>query len=95
MLLTPSLSGKTTAMETLGSILETGNIILFLIVFIALAMIPMIRTRREARRLRDKVKELERAMERLELEKDVYNPANHDARSDKAGLAGVNQKYVQ
>ena len=82
-------------METFGSILETGNIILFLIVFMALVLIPILRQRREIRRLTEQIGNLEKAIDRLDLEKDVYNPANHsDLKMDNSDLAKVSRKYT-
>ena len=87
---------ETFVMETLSSILGIGNVTLFVVVFMALAMIPVVRTRRESRRLREHTEKLERAIERLELEKDVYNPGNHsDLPIDKSELAEVSRKYTQ
>ena len=84
-------------METVSPILETGNVILFLISFLALALVPMFRQRRKIRKLREHTEMLEKAIERLELEKDVYNPANHhiNLSEDKSELAEVSQKYTQ
>ena len=82
-------------MEIFESILETGNIILFLIVFMALVLIPILRQRREIRRLTEQIGNLEKAIGRLELEKDVYNPANHsDLKMDNSDLAKVSRKYT-
>ena len=82
-------------METFGSILETGNIILFIIVFMALVLIPILRQRREIRKLTEQLENLNRIVERLELEKDVYNPANHsDLKMDNSDLAKVSRKYT-
>ena len=82
-------------METLGSILETGNIILFLIVFMALVLIPMRRQRREIRKLTEQLETLNSIVERLELEKDVYNPGNHSDLTSESNIVGVNQKHIQ
>ena len=82
-------------METFGSILETGNIILFLSVFMALVLIPILRQRREIRRLTEQIGNLEKAIDRLELEKDVYNSANHSGlKMDNSDLAKVSRKYT-
>ena len=82
-------------METFGSILEAGNVILFLIVFMVLALIPMLRSRKEVHQLKEQIKILEKAIERLGLEKDVYNPANHEDLADESKLVEVNQKHIQ
>ena len=82
-------------MEIFESILETGNIILFLIVFMALVLIPILRQRREIRRLTEQIGNLEKVIDRLEMEKDVYNPANHsDLKMDNSDLAKVSRKYT-
>lgn len=84
-------------METVSSFIETGNIILFIIVFMALALIPILRQRREIRKLTEHIENLEKAIDRLELEKDVYNPANHNINlsNDKSELAEISRKYTQ
>ena len=75
--------------------LTIGTIILGIIVFMALALIPMLRQRREIRRLTEQIGNLEKAIDRLELEKDVYNPANHsDLKMDNSDLAKVSRKYT-
>ena len=62
----------------------------------ALALIPMIRTKREVRKLIEKTETLERMIERLQLEKDVYNPANHsEPPIDKADFAETSGQYTQ
>ena len=57
-------------METsFGSIFEIGNIIFFLIVFMALAKIPILRQRMETHRFEAQTKKLVKVIERLELER--------------------------
>jgi hypothetical protein len=58
-------------MGTLGSILEIGNITFFLVVFMALASIPKLWTRIEARKLREETEKLVKIVERLELGKEM------------------------
>lgn len=82
-------------METIGIILQTGNIILFLIVFMALVLIPMLRQGKEIRQLREQTERLLRAIERLEFEQDVYNPANQQDLAEKSNLVTVNHEHIQ
>ncbi|MBC8318420.1 MAG: hypothetical protein H8E41_10985 [Desulfobulbaceae bacterium] len=82
-------------METIGSLLKIGNIILFLIVFMALVLIPMRRQRKEIRQLREQTEMLLRAIERLEFEQDVYNPANQQDLAEKSNLVTVNHEHIQ
>ena len=82
-------------METIGIILQTGNIILFLIVFMALVLIPMRRQGKEIRQLREQTERLLRAIERLEFEQDVYNPANQQDLAEKSNLVTVNHEHIQ
>ena len=82
-------------METIGIILQTGNIILFLIVFMALVLIPMLRQGKEIRQLREQTEMLLRAIERLEFEQDVYNPANQQDLAEKSNLVTVNHEHIQ
>ena len=82
-------------METIGIILQTGNIILFLIVFMALVLIPMRRQGKEIRQLREQTERLLRAIERLEFEQDVYNPENHKDMTEESNIVIVDQKHIQ
>ena len=81
-------------METLQSILKIGNILLFLIVFMAVALIPMLRTKRETRKLKEQAEKLEKAIEIIE--KDPYRSADQKELTEaKRNLAKVNQKSLQ
>ena len=45
--------------------------------------------------LKEQIKILEKAIKRLGLKKDVYNPANHEDLADESKLVEVNQKHIQ
>lgn len=82
-------------METFESVIQLSNIILFLIVFMSLAAMPMLWTRIEARKLREETDKLAKLVERLERENDCYTPSSHsNLRMDTSDLAKVNRKYT-